>query len=48
MNPHYPQAALRAGHRCEYCQAPEAVFNLPLEVEHIVPVVRGGEDTAAN
>jgi phenylacetate-coenzyme A ligase PaaK-like adenylate-forming protein len=31
MNPHYPQVALRAGHRCEYCHAPEAVFNLPLE-----------------
>ena len=48
MNSHYPQVALRAGHRCEYCHAPEAVFNLPLEVEHIVPVARGGEDTAAN
>ena len=48
MNPHYTQVALRAGHRCEYCHAPEAVFNLPLEVEHIVPVARGGEDTMAN
>jgi HNH endonuclease len=48
MNPHYPEVALRAGHRCEYCHAPEAVFNLPLEVEHIVPVARGGEDAAAN
>lgn len=48
MNPHYTQVALRAGHRCEYCHAPEAVFNLSLEVEHIVPVSRGGDDTAAN
>lgn len=48
MNPHYTQVALRAGHRCEYCHAPEAVFNLPLEVEHIVPVSRGGDDTAGN
>ena len=48
MNPHYPRVALRAGHRCEYCHAPEAVFNLSLEVEHIVPIARGGEDTAAN
>src|SRR5262249_61385600 len=48
MNPHYPEVALRAGHRCEYCHAPEAVFNLPLEMEHIVPLARGGEDTAAN
>jgi 5-methylcytosine-specific restriction endonuclease McrA len=48
MNPHYAQVALRAGHRCEYCYAPEAVFNFPLEVEHIVPVSRGGGNTAAN
>ena len=48
MNPHYAQVALRAGHRCEYCHAPEAVFNFPLEVEHIVPLSRGGEDTATN
>lgn len=48
MNPHYTEVALRAGHRCEYCHAPEAVFNLPLEVEHIVPIARGGEDTATN
>src|SRR5262245_47672572 len=48
MNPYYPQVALRAEHRCEYCHAPEAVFNLPLEVEHFVPGARGGEDTMAN
>jgi len=48
MNPHYPQVALRAGHRCEYCHAPEAVFNLPLEVEHIVPITRGGVDITTN
>ncbi len=48
MNPHYGVVAARAGHRCEYCHAPEAVFNFPFEVEHIVPVVRGGPDTADN
>jgi hypothetical protein len=48
MNPHYTEVALRAGHRCEYCHAPEAVFNLPLEVEHVVPIARGGEDTTTN
>jgi hypothetical protein len=48
MNPHYTQVALWAGHRCEYCHASEAVFNLPLEVEHIVPVARSGKDTAVN
>ena len=48
MNPHYPHVALRAGHQCEYCHAPEAVFNLLLEAEHIMPVARGGEDATAN
>lgn len=48
MNPHYTQVALRAGRRCEYCHAPEAVFNLPLEVEHIIPVSRDGEDIDPN
>lgn len=48
MNPRYTLVALRARHRCEYCHAPEAVFNSLLEVEHVVPVARDGEDTAAN
>jgi hypothetical protein len=26
MNPRYPEVALRAGHRCEYCLAPEFDF----------------------
>ena len=48
MNPHYAHVALRAGHRCEYCHAPEAVFNFPFEVEHIIPVSRGGLDSETN
>jgi hypothetical protein len=48
MNPRYAEVALRAGHRCEYFHAPEVVFNLPLEVEHIIPVSRGGIDAEAN
>ncbi len=48
MNPHYPATAARAGHRCEYCHAPEAVFNFPFEVEHIVPRIRKGEDADKN
>ena len=48
MNPRYAQIALRAGHRCEYCHAPEAVFNFPFEVEHIIPVSRGGCDAESN
>jgi hypothetical protein len=48
MNPRYAEVALRAGHRCEYCHAPEAVFNLPFEVEHVIPTCRGGIDAEAN
>jgi hypothetical protein len=48
MNPHYPMTARRAAHRCEYCRAPEAVFNFPFEVEHILPASRGGADDEAN
>lgn len=48
MNPHYPVVAERAAHRCEYCGAPEAVFNFPFEVEHIEPLVRRGSDDNRN
>lgn len=48
MNPAYAAVARRAEHRCEYCHAPEVVFNFPLEVEHIVPPQRGGSDELDN
>jgi hypothetical protein len=48
MNPVYPLVARRADHRCEYCGAPEAVFNFPFEVEHVVPRGRGGGDDESN
>jgi HNH endonuclease len=48
MNTHYPPVAARAGHRCEYCHAPEPVFNFPFEVEHVAPVSRGGRDDQDN
>jgi hypothetical protein len=48
MNPKYPAIARRAEHRCEYCAAPEAVFNFPFEVEHVVPSSRGGSDHESN
>lgn len=48
MNPNYPQVALRALHRCEYCKAPEAMFNFPFEVEHIIPISAEGQDREDN
>lgn len=42
MNAWYPAIAERAAYRCEYCHAPESVFNFPFEVEHIRPQARGG------
>jgi len=48
MNPRYPKVALRAGHRCEYCRALEAVFSFPFEVGHVIPVSEGCADDEAN
>jgi hypothetical protein len=48
MNPRYPHVSARARHACEYCRAPEIVFNLPFEVEHVTPRARGGETTEEN
>ena len=48
MNTHYPPVAERARHRCEYCHAPEAVFNVPFEVDHVIPLGRGGQDGLSN
>ena len=48
MNPRYLLVAARAGHRCEYCRAPEAIFNFPFEFEHIVPPGQGGDDAEEN
>ncbi len=48
MNPHYATVAYRAKHRCEYCGAPEVVFNFPFEIEHIVPLARDGADADYN
>jgi hypothetical protein len=48
VNPNYVAVAERAGHRCEYCHAPEVIFNVPFEVDHIVPLAKGGVDESAN
>lgn len=33
MNRYYAAIAGRANHRCEYCQAPELIFNFPFQVD---------------
>jgi hypothetical protein len=48
VNSDYPVVARRARHRCEYCRAPEAVFNFPFEVEHVIPRSAGGSDETSN
>jgi hypothetical protein len=48
MNPFYTAIAARALHRCEYCHAPELVFNFPFEVEHIIPTFLDGQDEESN
>jgi hypothetical protein len=48
MNPYYRAIAQRANHCCEYCKAPEVVFNFPFEVEHIMPLSRQGSNEEAN
>jgi hypothetical protein len=48
MNPYYSEIAERANHRCEYCHAPELVFNFPFEVEHIIPLFRQGTNEESN
>jgi hypothetical protein len=48
MNRHYPLVAERAAHRREYCRAPEAIFDFPFEVEHILPLAQQGVDDETN
>ena len=48
MSHRYARVAARAGHRCEYCHAPEAIFNFPFEIEHIVPLSLGGQSEEGN
>jgi hypothetical protein len=48
MNPLYKRIADRAGHRCEYCHAPEIAFNFPFDVEHFIPTSKQGSDDDEN
>ena len=45
---HYSRVAERACHRCEYCRAPESVFNFAFEVEHVLPSSKKGSDDETN
>ena len=40
--------AARARRRCEYCRAPDEVFNVRFEVEHVIPPTLGGTDADDN
>jgi 5-methylcytosine-specific restriction endonuclease McrA len=44
----YKIVAKRADRRCEYCHAPEALFNHRFPVDHIIPQVFGGSDDPEN
>ena len=48
MNRLYPPVAERAAGGCEYCRAPEAVFNFPFDVDHIVPRSKGEDNSFDN
>src|SRR5262245_59995284 len=48
MNHFYLAVAIRAGHRCEYCRAPQAAFNFEFEVEHISPRSLAGTNAEDN
>ena len=38
----------RAGHRCGYCLSPQALVMARLEIEHIIPLAKGGSDDESN
>lgn len=48
MNPFYPIVAERAERVCEYCRAPEAVFNFSFDVDHVIPTSKGGTNSPEN
>ena len=44
----YVRVAKRAGHRCEYCHAPESFFPHRLWLDHILPESKGGPTAMRN
>jgi 5-methylcytosine-specific restriction endonuclease McrA len=37
-----------ARHRCGYCLSPQRLVMARLEIEHIIPVAKGGDSTESN
>lgn len=48
MNPRHPDVSKRAGEKCEYCKAPQRLFNMLFEVEHVVPVAAWSDERSEN
>lgn len=48
MNPFYAAASQRAQRRCEYCRAPEDIFNFHFAVDHVFPIGLGGANDLDN
>lgn len=47
-HPQHEAVARRAGGLCEYCKTPERLSGYAFEVEHVVPLARGGPDSLDN
>ena len=48
MHSKYPIVAARANRICEYCNAPEIISNVAFEVDHTIPLSKGGSDELEN
>jgi hypothetical protein len=42
------QIESRAGYRCEYCRAPQAICGYRFHLDHIRPIARGGSNSPSN
>lgn len=48
--PEYIREKVRktAQNRCGYCLSPQEVMPIPLEMEHLIPIAKGGSDEETN
>ena len=42
------KVAAEADHRCGYCLTPQSFTAMPMHIEHIIPIARGGSSTEDN